>query len=72
MTKLEKAIKGFEVCLSGGLPGRCHDCPYHRDGCAVLLQKDALELLKTQREWCKSGHRHGNAQTWVCTGGERR
>lgn len=71
MAKLEEVIKGFEVCLSGGLPDRCHECPYHRDGCAVLLQKDALELLKIQREWCKKGYLHGNTQTWFRTGGEK-
>lgn len=71
MAKLEEVIKGFEVCLSGGLPDRCHVCPYHRNGCALLLQKDALELLKAQKEWCKIGHRHENEQKWICVKREK-
>lgn len=37
--------KGFEVCLSGGLPQRCVECPYHNNGCSSELDRDALDLI---------------------------
>ena len=50
MTKLEKAIKGTEICLSGGLPDRCRECPYHLEGCDRQRMQDTLELLKEQED----------------------
>lgn len=49
MTKLKKAIQGTEICLSGGLPDRCKECPYHYNGCSRQLTEDSLALLKRQR-----------------------
>ena len=54
MTDREKVIKGFEVCLSGGLPGRCVECPYQGMECTYNKMKDALRILKEQEE-----HRKG-------------
>lgn len=50
MTRLEKVMKGTEVCLSGGLPERCKKCPYHPEGCDRQRMKDTLEVLKAQGE----------------------
>ena len=30
------------------------------------------EYPNAEREWCKKGHLHGNAETWFCADGERR
>ena len=38
---------------------RCKDCKY-------------CEYPKSEKEWCKKGHLHGNAETWFCADGERR
>ena len=38
---------------------RCKDCKH-------------CEYPKSEREWCKKGHLHGNAETWFCADGERR
>lgn len=38
---------------------RCKDCKY-------------CEYPEAEREWCKKGHLHGNAETWFCADGERR
>jgi hypothetical protein len=38
---------------------RCKDCKY-------------CEYQKSEKEWCKKGHLHGNAETWFCADGERR
>ena len=50
MTKTEKVIKGTEICLSGGAPDRCRECPYHREGCDRQRMQDTLELLKEQEK----------------------
>ena len=48
MDKLEKVIKGLELCMIPGTGG-CEDCPYLGKGiCQQLLGEDALELLKAQ------------------------
>lgn len=60
MTKLEKVIKGLEICSAGkwnSSGGRDHtSCPYYPagyTGCTgKLLMRDALELLEAQR-WRK-------------------
>ena len=53
MSKLEKVIKGLEVCIDR-VPGEydCDECPYEIDGnyCEINLAKDALTLLKEQEE----------------------
>lgn len=49
MPDLEKVIKGIEICLSGGLPDRCVECPYHNNGCDQQKMCDALELLRCAR-----------------------
>lgn len=38
---------------------RCKDCKF-------------CEYPKSEREWCKKGHLHGNAETWFCADVERR
>ena len=38
---------------------RCKDCKY-------------FEYPKSEKEWCKKGHIHGNAETWFCADGEGR
>lgn len=38
---------------------RCKDCKH-------------CEYPNAEREWCKKGHLHGNAETWFCADGERR
>ena len=38
---------------------RCKDCRY-------------CEYTNAEREWCKKGHLHGNAETWFCADGEQR
>ena len=38
---------------------RCKDCKY-------------CEYPNAEREWCKKGHLHGNAETWFCADGKRR
>lgn len=48
MTDREKVIMGTEICLSGGLPQRCIECPYHNDGCDRQRMIDTLKLLKEQ------------------------
>lgn len=51
MPDMEKVIKGLKACA-----GRPHDCvgkkcPYFdNDECRIVLEKDALELLKEQPE----------------------
>ena len=49
MPDLEKVIKGIEICLSFGLPDRCVECTYHRNGCDQKKEQDALELLRAAR-----------------------
>lgn len=46
MIDRKKVIKAFEICLMGGLPGRCRECPYYNGRCSRELMRDALELLK--------------------------
>ena len=48
MVDREKVIRGTEICLSGGLPQRCIECPYHNDGCDQQRMIDTLKLLKEQ------------------------
>ena len=38
---------------------RCKDCKH-------------CEYPESEREWCKKGHLHGNAETWFCADGERK
>ena len=45
---VDKVRKGFEVCWSGGLPQRCVECPYHRNGCNRELEYDALDIIEAQ------------------------
>lgn len=45
MTDIEKVLRGTEICLSGGLPERCSDCPYHNAGCDHQRMKDTLVLI---------------------------
>ena len=51
MVDREKVIRGTEICLSGGLPQRCIECPYHHDGCDRQRMIDTLEVLKEQPKW---------------------
>lgn len=51
MVDREKVIRGTEICLSGGLPKRCIECPYHHDGCDRQRMIDTLEVLKEQPKW---------------------
>ena len=59
MDKLEKVIKGFDVCKN--LDGCCDGCPYFKDEINLgeddcmreQLMPDALELLKEQQERIK-------------------
>ena len=37
---------------------RCKNCKY-------------CEYPDAEKEWCKKGHLHGNAETWFCADGER-
>ncbi len=60
MTKLAKAIKGFEACsLDKDVIPNCKDCPYSYEGskcennrtgerCCNELKEDALTILKEQ------------------------
>mgnify|MGYP006988875893 CR=1 FL=1 len=54
MIDQKKVIKGFEICLSGGLPQRCRECPYHGQTCNLALMRDALSLLEEHEP--KHGH----------------
>ena len=38
---------------------RCKDCKY-------------CEYQQAEKEWCKKGHLHGNAEKWFCADGERK
>lgn len=38
---------------------RCKDCKY-------------CKYPKSEKEWCKKGHLHGNAENWFCADAERR
>ena len=39
----------------------------------VLCKKcKYCEYPKSEKEWCKKGHLHGNAEHWFCADGERR
>ena len=54
MPDREKVIRGLECCHKRGECRNCpyFDCPYweNNDNCMVQLLKDALELLKVQKE----------------------
>jgi len=47
------------VCLTGEELIRCKDCKY-------------CEYPNAEREWCKKGHLHGNAENWFCADGKRK
>ena len=38
---------------------RCKDCKH-------------CKYPESEKDWCKNGHLHGNAETWFCADGERR
>lgn len=47
--KREKVIKGLECCVMPIDERNCHNCPIgFNDYCALILKRDALELLKAQ------------------------
>ena len=53
----EKVIKGLDICTNPGTKGCIYDmyesaieCPYVHHGCRVQMEKDALALLKEQKE----------------------
>jgi len=51
MAELENTIAGLEKCINN--KGFCgYDCPYYHDpfGCRTHMEKDALELLKEQKQ----------------------
>ena len=51
MADLEKVIKGYEHCLICGIAEyKCEGCPYISDAsCITRIKRDALELLKEQK-----------------------
>ena len=54
MAELDKVIKGLTECTNSNNP-YCHGCPYDNGDeksvkCSLFLMKDALELLKEQKE----------------------
>ena len=63
MDKLEKVIKGFDVCKN--LDGSCVGCPYFKDDINFgeddclreQLMIDAIELLKEQKEIIDNYHK---------------
>lgn len=62
MEKLEKVIKGMELCgYQEGMP-QCDSCPYDGKDCWRRLKQDALSLLKAQ-EPIKPNVK---IDTWVC------
>lgn len=87
MADREKVINALGRCESYGY---CKDtnCPYHESvNCLELLRKDALSLLKEQKEVvrcidckhydsetgiCAKGITHGYAAEWFCADGEGR
>lgn len=66
------------------LPKRHLTCgldPFLDDVIALLKEQEPIvrckdckhcEYPNAEREWCKKGHLHGNAETWFCADGERR
>lgn len=56
---LELAARALERLKEQETVVRCKDCKY-------------CEYPKSEKEWCKKGHLHGNAETWFCADGERR
>ncbi len=40
----------------------------------IILCKECkhCEYSRSEKEWCKKGHLHGNAESWFCADGERR
>lgn len=38
----------------------------------IVRCRDCKHYPKVEREWCKKGHFHGNAETWFCADGERK
>lgn len=62
MADREKVIKGLEACMQSPTDEEkqnyicaCDECPYFREyspgECIYTLYRDALELLKSQREY---------------------
>jgi len=51
--------KKIPLITSGQEVIRCKDCKY-------------CEYPDAEKEWCKKGHLHGNAETWFCADGERK
>ena len=50
LPSLDTVRKAFEVCFSGGLPQRCVECPYHRNGCTSERERDAMDIINAQAE----------------------
>jgi hypothetical protein len=53
------AVEALELLKEQETIVRCKDCKY-------------CEYPKSEKEWCKKGHLHGNAEHWYCADGERR
>ena len=51
--------KKIPLITSGQEVIRCKDCKY-------------CEYPNAEKEWCKKGHLHGNAESWFCADGERK
>ena len=68
MAELNKVIKGLEHCqlMTSNSPfNPCHECPYKgKYGCAEILKREALELLKEykQQDGCPCTH----CMEWEC------
>ena len=87
MADIEKVIKGLEHCglmYSDSPFNPCYECPYKgKYDCAVILKREALELLKEQRKivQCKDCKNRDECEIvdgciadkdWFCADGERR
>lgn len=62
MDKLEKVIKGLELCATFNACRASIDCPYKQEGssfpvCYDRLAMDALEVLKKQKEIIDTYHK---------------
>lgn len=55
----EKLLGGMYAQEFRGELIRCKDCKH-------------CEYPESEKEWCKKGHLHGNAETWFCADGERK
>lgn len=64
MTDREKVINALERCESYGYC-KDMDCPYYDNvHCLELLRKDALELLKEQKQALKREYMRGYDRAW--------